>query len=145
MKYYEPGEIKRLAPLAKLLDPKKFISDMVMCGEIELPTGDYGKDCSFLCHTSVAWMLLQIEKTPYFNAVKVCRGWCAGWEHSWLKFGEYYLDITLTQFEKEAPPLAIVRFDEGKDLYRPEVIMTPDEWIKAEAKKIGREYGHDKV
>lgn len=137
IKYIDPITIEDFEDLVKKLNPNKFLKDMIDCKELDEITNNYSYDCCQLCHNSIAWALKQLHGSLYFYSIEVAYGRFVFGEHSWLKLGDYYIDLTLAQFRNEAPKIAITLVTEGiENGYRPSSITSADEWIKEEMKNI---------
>jgi hypothetical protein len=131
MKYFKSQEIEDFKKLGELLNPIKFLKDMKKLGELDEITKNYSYDCCQLCHNAIAWGLKQLKDTLYFYEIEVCYGKVGYGEHSWFKLGDYYIDLTLAQFVRTAPKLAITLIKDN-DVYKPSFIVSSSEWIKTE-------------
>ncbi len=136
-------DLSRLEPvMGKVLEPQKFLEDMLARGEIGEITGDYARDSSLLCENSVAWALLKMREYPEIYArMKVAYGsfYSPGlpirMEHYWLVLTtregqDYYVDLTLKQFIREAPELAVMKAHSDETTYEVWGIVSPKEYIE---------------
>jgi hypothetical protein len=126
--------------LAALLSPDAFLKDMVKRGELDEITENYSRDCFMMCENSVAWALLQLRAHPeyackiliqigsFFRAGVNVRG-----EHYWLLLKtpgkDYYIDLTLAQFIKGAPRLAVIDAVDSEGSYNTWQVVTAEEYI----------------
>lgn len=95
------------------LSPDEFIKDMESVGELNYVTGDYSIDCSKLCRNSVAWVFKKLMNTFYIFEFEIIEGYFNRLDHCWIKVGNYYLDLTLSQFIEDAPKIAITKIDKN--------------------------------
>ena len=50
------------------------------------------------------------------DGLKIVRGEFNGKDHTWIQIDDYYVDLTLAQFEpSKAPRLAVVKGSDGKN------------------------------
>jgi len=125
MKYTIPEDFKEIVGL---INPDSFIADMFEVGEIQNISGDYSRDCKLLCNNSTAWILKKLTDSKYLYEIQIVEGHFDTWEHTWIKAGDYYLDLTLAQF-LECPKIVVSRIGEVKG-YIEEKTFTPFEWAK---------------
>jgi hypothetical protein len=124
MKFYSPKG-PTLRSLCNKINPDEFIESMVKIGQIDKRTEDYGSDVYKLCHNSVAWILKQLKPTFYFFEVEIIVGSFEGKDHSWVKAGNYYIDLTLAQFI-DCPKLAVSKAGEIQGYEPKEILSTSD-------------------
>lgn len=147
--YHKPENIHK--DLASILDPKKFLTRMIEIGELDKISDNYSKDCFMLCNCSVAWAISQLMKHPkIFKNIQIVEGsfkrnvggaFLSSGEHWWLLYKDstksFYIDLTLAQFIKKAPQLAIVDAIDSDLSYTTYETYSPNEYVK----KLQREQG----
>jgi len=91
------------------LDPDHFIKWLAAEGE-EL-TGDYQHDVSRMCEYSCLYIAMMLSNMELESTPMLYYGNFGFWEHYWIgyiwKGQEYFVDLTLSQFIKTAPKLAV--------------------------------------
>jgi hypothetical protein len=74
-------------------------------------TGDYKIDVSTMCEYSCLYVGMMLHDTTLQGEMKIHYGKFGFWEHYWLGYTfegqEYFIDLTLRQFNQNAPKLAI--------------------------------------
>lgn len=108
------GKPKKLNFLSKKfdfeLDPYHFMKWLSIETEEKL-TGNYIYDCSSMCEYSCLYSAMMLYDKNLKGELKIYYGRFGGWEHYWLGYKineiEYFIDLTLKQFIKDAPMLAI--------------------------------------
>lgn len=140
MKYYQPTDFEKLY---ELIRPNVFIQDMKDIELIKDISGNYADDCYNLCRNAVAYTLKQFniddstESLLFLHSFTVINGSFGGSSHSWLAVGDYFIDLTLSQFVSNAPHLAITLRDEVNQphLYVVHEEYEWEEWIEIETKE----------
>ena len=75
---------------------------------------------------AIAWIIGKIKDSIYIYEIEVVEGYFGIWEHTWIKAGDYYLDITLAQFI-DCPKIVVSKIGEI-DGYRKEKIYNLFDW-----------------
>lgn len=117
--------------LGEFINPDDFVNRMKELGQIDNISGDYSSDIYKLCRNSVAWFIIQIRNNCpiYLEEIQIAEGTFMGKDHSWIQIGDYFVDLTLSQFI-DSPKLAICKSKIGKrGGYCPDEILSIDEWI----------------
>jgi hypothetical protein len=112
-------------------------------GDFEI-TENYSFNVCTMCNNASAWAILQFKnnKSEILKELKVIEGNFGWMEHTWLIYKDkYYIDLTLAQFKREAPKIAVlevndeIKTDERQDFfhtnpkYREWGRETTEEWI----------------
>lgn len=96
------------------INPTDFIEWLSSIGE-EIYEDNYGMSVTSMCEYSCLW----ITKLAYNIAfdpsrLKVCYGSYGFGEHYWIMLDdEYFIDLTLMQFRRDSPELAITKKEEA--------------------------------
>jgi len=95
------------------LDPDHFMSWLAVQDDIEENTGNYQHDCSSMCEYAILYISMLLHDKELEGELEIMYGNVGFWEHYWMRYiyqGEaYHVDLTLMQFDPEAPKLAISR------------------------------------
>lgn len=117
--YHRPKELKFLYDA---VDPRNFLKYCLQREILDGVTGDYGFDCEKLCENATAYILLQLKRKNMLEKIdyEICSGTFCHRDHTWLRIGDYYVDLTLKQFVKNAFELSIIPADkyEKKHYYQ---------------------------
>jgi hypothetical protein len=93
------------------LDPDHFIKWLAAEGQ-EI-TGDYRHDVGSMCEYSCLYIAMLLSDKQLKGNMKIYYGDFGFFEHYWIGYTidgiEYFIDLTLQQFDKNAPKLAIVK------------------------------------
>jgi hypothetical protein len=128
IKFYQPKDF--LIFLDKI-NPDKFIEDMLKLEELDYISGNYTEDCFHLCRNAVAWIYKQLSDEYYIDQFKIIEGYFDHKDHCWMQVGDYILDLTLAQFVKNAPKIAITKA--SNKLYNScEVYEDVKEWLRTQ-------------
>jgi len=126
--------------IEKLLNTDVMINDFSVYDEEYEITGYYPQDVFSMCCNATAWAILQMKKnnSEMLNDVKVIDGNFGWMEHTWLVYKDkYYIDLTLAQFKKDAPKIAILEVnDDVKTEERQDIFSTNPKY---------REWGREDV
>ena len=91
------------------LDPAHFLKWLE--AEQQDITGDYVQDVSSMCEYSCLYTAMMLAEAKLESVPTIYYGNFGFWEHYWIgyiwKGQEYFVDLTLAQFVKTAPKLAI--------------------------------------
>lgn len=73
--------------------------------------GDYAEAVTSNCEYSCLWICGKLMNMKLQGEMFVCYGKFGFWEHYWISYAykgrEYFLDLTLAQFVKDAPRFAV--------------------------------------
>jgi len=131
--------------IEKFLNTEIMINDFGVYDEEYETTGYYPQDVFSMCCNAAAWVILQLrnKKSQMLKDIKVIDGNFGWMEHTWLIYKDkYYIDLTLAQFKKDAPKIAIlevsdeIKTEERQDffntnpMYREWGREDTEEWIK---------------
>ncbi len=91
------------------LCPTEFLSWLKKAGvDCE---GEYPEAVNSNCEYSCLWICGKLKEKSLKGDMKVCYGKFGFWEHYWISYTyegrEYFLDLTLAQFRKDAPRFAV--------------------------------------
>lgn len=79
--------------------------------------GNYREDVSSMCEYSCLYLSMLFVNKKLDGELKIYNGNYGFWEHYWMGYkckGDlYFIDLTLMQFEKDAPKLSITKVDEN--------------------------------
>lgn len=121
--------------IVSMLNPDGFVAKLLESGEIEKITGNYSNDVRLMCNNAMAWIISKIKNSSYMYEVEVVEGHFNEWEHTWIKAGDYYLDMTLAQF-LDCPKIVVSKI--GKiDGYKEDTIYNPLDWSRKTCKELG--------
>ena len=91
------------------LDPDHFMKWLKADGQ-EV-TGDYKTDCASMCEYSILYISMLLHDKELEGELEIMYGNVGMWEHYWMRYKfrgeEYFTDLTMQQFDPEAPRLAI--------------------------------------
>ena len=96
------------------LDPAKFMKFLKDINEHE-GWEEYYMNSSSNCEWSCVYVLM-IALEQKFENFNVCVGNYGFWEHYWISYKDWFIDLTLAQFKKEAPRLSITKRNESCSL-----------------------------
>lgn len=119
---FKPAPRDLKSHVLKYLDSQEFIYYMQSKGEIKTPGSSYGETVSDLCNNAVGFCFLKLRDTLAVHSCEAVVGTFGGKDHAWLKFGEYYIDMTLAQFIEAPEIVTINETDAAKLGYRPHTI-----------------------
>lgn len=104
------------------LCPAELVSWLEKAGELNESEvkGEYSEAVNSMCEYSCLWVCGKLKEKYQNGKLKgelyVCYGKFGFWEHYWIGYKlngvEYFLDLTLAQFRKDAPRFSVVV---GKD------------------------------
>ena len=115
--------------LYSFLNPQEFLKEMKKIGELKRISNNYGNDVYKLCRNSIAWAIKRLQNSFYLYEIEFVEGTFRGNDHAWMKVGNYYLDLTISQFIN-APEFAVCEISEGKKFgYEPDEILNLEEWV----------------
>lgn len=113
------------------LDPKHFVKWLKL-EDWDIDPKDYGRTVSSACEYSCLYIGMLTQGLKLKNPLKIYYGGVGFFEHYWIgqviDGEEYFIDLTLAQFNHDAPRLAITKamnqevaggyhfLSEGKDL-----------------------------
>lgn len=113
--YSKPNKLSFVNPnnIDIFLCPKELVAWLNKAGEDA--EGEYHEAVSSMCEYSCLWVCGKLKDKYKQGKLKgelyVCYGNFGFWEHYWIGYKmngiEYFLDLTLAQFRKESPKLAI--------------------------------------
>ena len=94
------------------LDPDHFMKWLGECDElVDDLTGDYKYDCGSMCEYAILYISMLLHDKELEGELEIMYGNVGFWEHYWMRYkfrGEsYHIDLTMMQFDPEAPKLAI--------------------------------------
>lgn len=93
------------------ISPNHFIEWLKLEGE--KVTGDYKMDVSSMCEYSCLYICMMLHDKPLIGDMRVYCGQFGFWGHWWIGYKvngcEYFIDLTLQQFNPLAPKLAITK------------------------------------
>lgn len=124
MKFFNPVKIFG-SGLSKKIAPKEFLKTCVKHNMIDSITDDYGNDIYSLCRNASTWLIFHIND---FCDATVIDGLFNGRPHTWVRMGDYYLDLTLAQFG-DYPAFSIISVHDVHHEYQPEMEYQFDEWL----------------
>lgn len=106
----EPKEMVFINPKLDFeLSPEHFIKWLELEG-MDI-TGDYGFDVCSMCEYACLYIGMMFYKKKLKGELKIYYGKLGFWEHYWVGYfvngKEYFIDLTLKQFIKDAPELSI--------------------------------------
>ena len=109
-------EPKELTFIDKQFDfevsPNKFI-EWLKADKIEI-VGNYAIDCGSMCEYACLYIGMLLYGKKLKGEMVVYYGNFGFWEHYWIGYKveekEYFIDLTLCQFVKNAPKLAITNY-----------------------------------
>ena len=91
------------------LDPGHFIEWLAKEGEDI--TGEYARDVSSMCEFSCLYTAMMLKDRKLKGELRIHYGSFGFFEHYWMGYTyegrEYFIDLTLQQFCKSAPKLAV--------------------------------------
>jgi hypothetical protein len=91
------------------ISPDHFIEWLKKEGEDII--GDYKTDVSSMCEYSCLYIAMMLSDCKLAGDMKIYYGKFGFWEHYWIGYlyngEEYFIDLTLQQFNPGAPKLAI--------------------------------------
>jgi hypothetical protein len=116
-KLFQPT--KKLEYLDNNLDleisTSKFIEWLTL--ENDYMTGVYKEDVSSMCEYSCLYLSMLFFYEKLDGELKIYTGNYGFWEHFWMGYDykgtTYFIDLTLVQFEDDAPRLSITKLDEN--------------------------------
>ena len=108
--YFEVTPEDGLVPIVACIQPEDFIADMVRTGQIT-PTGEYHHDVHRMCKIACTWIMSRFSMRGFKDDMTIVKGEYCGDEHYWVEVSGVILDLTLAQFNSDAPQLAIVDMD----------------------------------
>lgn len=114
--------------IVSMINPDEFVAHMLEIHEIRKITGNYSNDVRLLCNNAIAWIIGKIKDSVYIYQVDVVEGHFDNWEHTWIKAGDYYLDITLAQF-LDCSKIVVSKIGDIEG-YKEEIIYNPFDWAK---------------
>ena len=130
--YTIPEDFKKIA---NIINPDSFVADMFKIGEIKKISKNYSDNVSLLCNNAIAWIIGKLKETSYIYEVEIIEGHFNNWGHTWIRAGDYYLDITLAQF-LDCPKLVVSKIGSIKG-YKQERVYDPFKWAKKTCKEMG--------
>jgi hypothetical protein len=81
--------------------------------------GEYAQAVSSNCEYSCLWICGKLKDKLLQGDMQVCYGKFGFWEHYWISYTykgrEYFLDLTLAQFMKDAPRFAVTLAENSQD------------------------------
>jgi len=100
------------------LDPDHFMSWLALQDDIEKQTGNYQVDCCSMCEYSILYISMLLHDRELAGELEIMYGNFGFWEHYWVRYNykgeQYYIDLTLQQFDPTAPRLAISKATNNK-------------------------------
>jgi len=97
------------------LDPEHFIEWLKT--EDDDIHGDYGKDVSTMCKFGCLYIGMLLYNSVLDSELMLHKGTYGIFEHYWIGYryngNYYYIDLTLKQFDKSSPKLAIINASEN--------------------------------
>lgn len=107
--------------------------------ENDYMTGVYKEDVSSMCEYSCLYLSMLFHGKNLDGDLKIYYGEYGFWEHFWMGYNYkgniYFIDLTLMQFEDDAPKLSITKLDEngknGSYEWDDEYIIDVDEYVKS--------------
>lgn len=133
------------------INPDKFIKWL----EIEHPdlvhAENYAQAVGSMCEYSCLYLAMLFRLTPEEKKFKLIPGNYGFWEHYWMEYTHegktYIIDLTLQQFQKDAPKLAIIERKYEENGYRVCEEVDYGQTIKGycEEKRAFMFYSHPKV
>lgn len=118
------------------LSPDKFI-DWLEEVDDEPITGNYAMDVCTMCEYACLWICRQVWEKKLSGELYVCDGYYNMSEHYWMSYKiddkEYFIDLTLAQFKRDAPKLSIVEANKsiGENAYRNFSKQTVQQYIES--------------
>lgn len=127
MKWIKPEKILGKA-VASMIDPEEMLRDFHKVGLISEITGDYSKDVRDMCRNGATWLASKLYQMVG-NEVMVVEGKFEGDSQCFVVVGDYYMDLTVAMWLKDAPKFAVVRIKDA-DGYFEFMRFTLKDWIK---------------
>lgn len=123
------------------IDSKDFIEWLKKTGE-DVFGDTYSKVVSSMCEYSCLYIAKILEGVKLKGELKFCLGDYSCWEHYWASYTlngvEYFVDLTLAQFDPQAPEFSIVLSSNSvhKTAYNNYVYISFNEFIDARRRDL---------
>ena len=94
------------------INPDNFVKWLMLEHDEISPKDTYAQAVSSMCEFSCLYLAMLFRLSPQEKNFKIVCGNYGFWEHYWMEYTHngkvYILDLTLKQFQPEAPKLAIL-------------------------------------
>lgn len=127
MKWVKPEKVLGKT-IAGMIDPDEMLQDFLRHGLISEITGDYSKDVWDMCRNGATWLGSKLYQM-IGNEVQIIEGTFEGDSQCFVKVGNYYMDLTISMWLKDAPKFAVIHVKDAEGYFE-FMSFTLKDWIK---------------
>lgn len=111
IKWVKPEKLLGKA-ITSMIDPEEMLRDFLRVGLIDRITGNYSADVWDMCRNGATWLGCKLYHL-IGDEVSIIEGKFEGGSQCFVCIGDYYLDMTISMWVKDAPKFAAVKIKDA--------------------------------